>query len=389
MDNLVNIYNGIKLLGGSPLKWLISDVDALYRLSIEEQKILKTLLIKEAFSFHYNNNHYYRKLCDEQGVSLSDINEFDDLVRIPLIPISVYKSTDNFKLLSIPLNEVEHEMFSTGTSGIPSINRRCHETMNNTVLTVYTNYRSMFKISSGAGLCLCPSPEDAPEMALVKIFNFLTGLLDTRYYAVQRNEFDCDNVLEQLAGWQNNFTRHIMGPPFMVHRFISHLKKRNIKLELDKDSLIIMMGGWKRFSGEMISRSELNQDITNWLGIPPEHIRDMYGMAEANVLAIEDEYHHKHVPPYIHFSVRNPEDITQEVPDGEIGQLAVLDPLAISVPALLLTEDLVYLRTDKCKSWRNSQRVEFVSRTSAAKEFGCCAVNLERKLANNDERENL
>jgi len=385
-SNITDLYEQIKKNGFDPLRLFIADVDALYRLPAEEQKALKFCLIRDTVAHHYKNNPYYRALCEEQQFVPSDIKEYSDLIKIPLISVSVFKSGDNFKLLSKPLVEIEHEMRSTGTSGIPSVYRRCHQTMTNTAFAVVSNYRSMFQISTGAGLLLCPSPEDVPEMAMVKIFNFLTGLLDTRYYTLGENyEFNVQKSIDQLSKWKNKFTRHIIGPPFLINRFINYLKQNNIKLKLDSHSLVIMMGGWKRFTGEMISREQLNHDIEVWLGIPTTHVRDMYGMVEANFMAIEDEFNQKHVPPYIHFSVRDPNDLSKEVADGETGQLAILDPLSVSAPVMILTEDLVFLRKDKSDSWRNSQRIEFVMRTPAAKEFGCCAVNLEKSMDSNEK----
>lgn len=388
-NNMTSLYSEIKKSGFDPLRLFISDVDKLYKLSESEQKELKLCLIKDTVMHHFENSSYYKKLCEEQNFIPSDIKVFEDLTKIPLIPVSVFKSGDNYKLLSKPLQEIEHEMRSTGTSGIPSVYRRCHDTMTNTAFAVVSNYRSMFQISTGAGLLLCPSPEDVPEMAMVKIFNFLTGLLDTSYYALGDNyEFDAKKSVEQLISWENKFSRHIIGPPFLINRFITYLKNNNIKLKLDTPSLVIMMGGWKRFTGEMISREQLNQDIETWLGIPCSNVRDMYGMVEANFMAIEDEFNHKHVPPYIHFSVRDPNDLSKEVPDGEVGQLAIFDPLSRSVPVMIQTEDLVFIRNDETKSWRNSQRIEFVSRTPTAKEFGCCAVTLEKSMNNNETCEN-
>ena len=387
-NNIVKLYKDIQQQGFDPLKLLIADVDKLYRLSTSEQKELKLCLIKDTVAHHFENNPYYKKLCEEQGFVPSDIKVFDDLTKIPLIPVSVFKSGDNYKLLSKPLQEIEHEMRSTGTSGIPSVYRRCHQTMTNTAFAVVSNYRSMFQISTGAGLFLCPSPEDVPEMAMVKIFNFLAGLLDTNYYALGENyKFNAEESIEKLNSWQDKFSRHIIGPPFLINRFITYLKNNNIKLKLDSQSLVIMMGGWKRFTGEMISRDQLNQEIETWLGIPRSNVRDMYGMVEANFMAIEDEFNHKHVPPYIHFSVRDPNNLSKELPDGETGQLAILDPLSLSAPVMIQTEDLVFIRKDETKSWRNSQRIEFVSRTRAAKEFGCCAVTLERNMASNEDCE--
>lgn len=374
-------YNSVKSQGGDPVKWAISNLNMLFSLPKEEQKTLKTLLIRDSFRFHYENNQFYREQCVEKGVSPEDIRTFDDLIKIPVIPVNTFKSPDSHKLLSKPLGYIEHEMRSTGTSGIPSVARRCAETMDNAVIAIYAMYREMFGISKGAGLCICPSTEEIPEMGMIKAFSLLTGLLDTHQYVVRNEQFSPEEAVEQLVDWKRNFTRHIIGPPFLIHRLLAYLRATDTRLQLDKDSMVITLGGWKRFTGHMISRAEFNQEIETYLGIPSSNVRDMYALVEANVIVIEDEFNHKHVPPYAHFSIRDPADLSKEVPDGETGQLVILDPLSRSTPGMLLTEDLIYLRSDNSLSPRNSQRMQYVMRAPNAKEFGCCAVTLERSMA--------
>lgn len=373
-------YNSIKGEGGCPVKWAISNLNMLFSMPVEKQNKLKTLLIADSFRFHYDNNQFYREQCVEKGVSPDQIRSFDDLIRIPVIPVSTFKSPDSHKLLSKPLGDIEHEMRSTGTSGIPSVARRCSETMDNAVIGIYAMYREMFGISKGAGLCICPSTEEIPEMGMIKAFSFLTGLLDTHRFMVRSERFSPEEAVAQLADWSGNFTRHIIGPPFLIHRLLAYLRATGKRLQLDKDSMVITLGGWKRFTGHMISRIDFNQEIETFLGIPTCNVRDMYALVEANVIAIEDEFNHKHVPPYIHFSIRDPADLSKEVPDGETGQLVILDPLARSTPGMLLTEDLIYLRTDESRSSRISQRMQYVMRAPNAREFGCCAVTLERTM---------
>lgn len=385
MKNALAIYQEIKKQSDDPIKWSVSNVDYLYTLPLEQQNEFKLHLIRDAFQYHFENNAYYREQCELKGIRPENIETFSDLIKIPVIPVSTFKSADSHRLLSKPLSSIEHEMRSTGTSGIPSVARRCNETMDNLVIGLYSQYRSMFSLSSGAGLCLCPSTEEIPEMGMVKAFSFLAGLLDTHRFMVKEERFLPEEALAQLNEWQGKFTRHLIGPPFLIHRFLCFLQATNTKLKLDRDSLVITLGGWKRFTGSMISRPQFNQDIETWLGIPADKVRDMYGLVEANFLAIEDKFNQKHIPPYIHFSVRDPKDLTRELPDGETGQLVILDPLARSTPGMLLTEDMVYLRTDQSLSGRQSQRMQYVMRAPAATEFGCCAVNLERKMTDDDE----
>ncbi len=96
-NNIVKLYKDIQQQGFDPLKLLIADVDKLYRLSTSEQKELKLCLIKDIVVHHFENNPYYKKLCEEQGFVPSDVKVFDELTKIPLMPVSVFKSGDNYE----------------------------------------------------------------------------------------------------------------------------------------------------------------------------------------------------------------------------------------------------------------------------------------------------
>jgi len=375
-----NMFAEVENFGLSPLKLALSSVKELYAMPEEKLADLKLLLIKEAFGYHYENNKFYRNACIEKGISPDGIKTIEDLTKIPLVPIELYKSHDNHKLLSVGLNDIEHEMRSTGTSGIPSVSRRCSDTVDNAVLSVYSIYREFFKISKGAGLYLCPSTEEIPEMGMIKALNMLAGLLDTHRFMMRNESFVPEDMIEQLENWKNQFSRHIIGPPFLINRFIRYLKAANIKVKLDKSSYIITLGGWKRFSGDMLSRQEFNQECIEYLGVEKSQIRDIYGLVESNLMAIDDEHGEKHVSPYGHFSVRDPKQLDREVAVGETGQLAILDPLARSTPGFILTEDLVRLLPGESASGRSGQRMQYIMRLPESKEFGCCAVNLDKRL---------
>ncbi|MFT7681752.1 MAG: phenylacetate-coenzyme A ligase PaaK-like adenylate-forming protein [Moritella dasanensis] len=384
MSNNELILN-IKKLGLDPLKVSLSSIKELYALPDKVLNDYKFFLIKEAFVNHYENNFFYKNACEEKRITPESIQCFEDLVKIPLIPIELFKSNDSHKLLTVSLNNIELEIRSTGTSGIPSVSRRCQNTVDNAILSIYAMYREFFKISKGAGLYLCPSTEEIPEMGMIKVLNLLAGLLDTHKFMVNNESFIPEDAVKQLEEWGNNFTRHIIGPPFLINRFISFLKAGNVKLKLDKGSKIITLGGWKRFSGEMLSRAEFNQDCIDYLGVEQCDIRDIYALVESNTLVIDDEFGDKHVSPITHFSVRDPKQLNNEVAVGEIGQLAILDPTSESTPGFILTEDLVRLLPGKSKSGRSGQRMQSLMRLPESKEFGCCAVNLDKRL---DDLEN-
>ncbi|WP_444902919.1 hypothetical protein ACJJIU_13610 [Microbulbifer sp. CnH-101-E] len=380
----IQLQNILKENGLDPLKVALSSVAELYSMTEDNLLDFKTGLIHEAFAYHYENNAFFRSACDSKGVTPDMISTPTDLIKIPLVPIELFKSNDSHKLLSVSLRDVELEMRSTGTSGIPSVSRRCADTVDNAVLGIYSMYREFLKISKGAGLYLCPSTEEIPEMGMIKALNMLAGLLDTHRFMVRQESFKPEEALEQLEDWNDKFSRHLIGPPFLINRFISYLKATNTRIKLDKSSYIITLGGWKRFSGQMLSRAEFNSECIEYLGVEESQIRDIYALVESNVIAIDDEYGIKHVSPFVHFSVRDPKQLDREVEPGQTGQLAILDPLARSTPGFMLTEDLVRLLPEPSRSGRSGQRMQYVMRLPESKEFGCCAVNLDKRLEDLD-----
>ncbi|MGG2109600.1 LuxE family acyl-protein synthetase [Lysinibacillus pakistanensis] len=370
----------LRELGINPVTAVIGSTQQLFQWDEEKVNELKGYLISQNFKYHYENNSFYRMLCEDSGVTPADVQSLDDIQKIPLIPVTSFKRPDSHLLLSTSLENIEFEMRSTGTSGIPSISRRDAETLNNCVFSIYAMYREMFAFSRGAGLFLFPSPEEMPEMGMVKVLNMLSGLFDATRCLVKRASFKPKEAIETLEKWQNIHTRHIIGPPFLIYKLVNYLKTNNIHLKLDQKTMIINLGGWKRFSGMEIPREQYNKECAEFLGIPEENIRDMYGLVESNILAIECEKHSKHVPPWVHFSLRNPKNLAEEVPQGKRGVLAIFDPTSLSYPGFIQTEDLVYLKKENtCECGRNGQKVVYLSRVAGA-EIGCCAINLEKHM---------
>jgi len=370
----------LKEIGINPVTAVIGSTQQLFQWDEEKVNELKGYLISQNFKYHYENNSFYRMLCEDSGVTPADVQSLDDIQKIPLIPVTSFKRPDSHLLLSTSLENIEFEMRSTGTSGIPSISRRDAETLNNCVFSIYAMYREMFAFSRGAGLFLFPSPEEMPEMGMVKVLNMLSGLFDATRCLVKRASFKPKEAIETLEKWQNIHTRHIIGPPFLIYKLVNYLKTNNIHLKLDQKTMIINLGGWKRFSGMEIPREQYNKECAEFLGIPEENIRDMYGLVESNILAIECEKHSKHVPPWVHFSLRNPKNLAEEVPQGKRGVLAIFDPTSLSYPGFIQTEDLVYLKKENtCECGRNGQKVVYLSRVAGA-EIGCCAINLEKHM---------
>ena len=333
--------------------------------------------VRAAFTYHYANNDFYRAQCE--AVSPADIVGYADLHKIPLLPVGMFKQAGAHVLLTASLADIETEIRSTGTSGVPSVARRDALTTTRASVGILGGYRDFFGISKGAGMFLCPSTAEVPEMGMVKVFNLMSAMLDDHRYLVREYSFDPEEALSYLRHWEGRMTRHIIGPPFIIARFMRFLELESIPLVLDPDSMIIMLGGWKQYTGRSISRAEFDQKAKQFLGIGPDRIRDMYGMIESDMLAIECEHHRKHVPPWCYVSIRDITDPAIELEPGKTGGIAILDALNTSYPGFLLSDDVGEVDESDCPCGRTGQTVRFRRRRQGA-ELGCCAVSIEKYI---------
>jgi long-chain-fatty-acid---luciferin-component ligase len=360
---------------------VIGNLATAFRLPRAEQDALTVHLVRQSLAFHYAANPMFRRQCDLNRVTPDDLHHVGDLGRIPLIPVQTFKGHQARSLLSVPLEAIDLEAQSTGTGGIPSVARRDAATTTRACLALLALYREFFGIVGGVGLFLCPSPAETPEMGMVKVFNLFAGLLDDRAYLVRDFAFDPAAAVAYLRTWAGRQTRHLFGPPFLIARLLRYLEENNLHLPLDAGSFAVTLGGWKRFNRERISRPVLDRKLQALLGLGPGNSRDMYGMIESNLLAIECERHRKHVPPWCHVTVRDPNDTRALVPVGQPGVLGILDTLSSSYPGFLLSQDVgrVWPQTE-CPCGRSGQVISCLGRLGGA-EPGCCAVTIERHMA--------
>lgn len=354
----------------------------LFGASRKEQENAKFELVKESFKYHYENNEYYNKLCKASNIRSEDLNDCNDLFKIPLIPMKTFKLPDPGAqfLLSRPISEMEMELTSSGTGGIYSCARRDSATVTNLMTLIMLQYREFIGASNGATIFLAPSPGEVPKMAnlgMIRTFMLFKSSVNTCEYAVENGFFDCEKVMNFLNKWKGSFTRYIFGPPFLLNSLCDYLIDNDIKIKLDEKSNIVTIGGWKHNTGAQIPRNDLEKKCIDYLGVKKHQIRDMYAMAECNFIILECEKRIKHIPPTMHFSIRSFENPKREVDDGEKGLIAVIDPSCMSYPAYVLTEDIgIIKRNVRCSCGRSSDVIEILGRNTTPY-IKTCALTLE------------
>ncbi|MGM0930942.1 MAG: acyl-protein synthetase [Actinomycetota bacterium] len=369
------------------LAQMLGNVSQAYVQSPEDWAQSVTDVLRDAAIYHQAGNGFYRAQCDALGVDPAAINDINGLQNLPLLPVGMFKRPDAQVLLTCSLADVETETSSSGTRGVPSVARRNSETMTRALVGLIGTYREFFSLSGGAGLFLNPSDAEASEMGLLKDFNILNSVFDYHAYLVADHAFDAREALEHLRRWKGHMTRHIVGPPFLIGRLLRFLEQEKITMRLDPYSMIITLGGWKRHTADAMPAEEFRQRCHDLLAVRPGNVRDMYGMIESNMLAVECHLHRKHVPPWCYISIRDPGQIGKELAPGGTGTIAVLDALNTSYPGFLLTDDVGDVETGTCGCGRTGQVVNFRHRGQGGA-LGNCPVSIERYLGSSTATEN-
>lgn len=361
------------------LPQMLGNVSKAYAQTFDDWAGSVTDVLRDAAIHHQAGNGFYRAQCDALGVDPAAISDINDLQDLPLLPVDLFKSPDVKALLTCSLADVETETRSSGTRGVPSVAPRNSETLTLALVGLIGTYREFFSLSGGAGLFLNPSDPEASEMGLLKDLNILNSVFDYHTDLVADQAFDASEALDHLHRWKGHMTRHIVGPPFLIGRLLRFLERAEINVRLDPYSMIITLGGWKRHTAEAIPDEAFRERCHDLLGVRPENVRDMYGMIESNMLAVECHLHRKHVPPWCYISIREPDHNGKELAPGETGTIAVLDALSTSYPGFLLTDDLGDVETGTCGCGRTGQVINFRGRGHGGAP-GHCPVSIERYL---------
>ncbi|MFH1834162.1 MAG: hypothetical protein ABH877_03975, partial [bacterium] len=139
----------------------------------------------------------------------------------------------------------------------------------------------------------------------------------------------------------------LLGSLTQLHGVALELARQNRNLTLAPGSLLGTGGGAK--DGYDVGREVFERDLGAVFTLPgrePVPIRDVYGMAEANWIAMQCSHGNYHIPPWVHAVTLDEEDEPQ-TGTQTTGLLAFFDPYAGGdlFPAFFRTADRVTLVT--------------------------------------------
>lgn len=273
----------------------------------------------ELFNHQFTNNPIYRKFCESQKITPSEISKWQE---VPAIPTRAFKTAD------FPLSEGPTTFLTSGTT---TENKGAHHFPDTETyeLAALTHWRS--HLPELPLFFLAPSPEEAPKSSLSHMFGHLHHSLDEKNdtpFLLQDSRFQLSSLFKNdrpliLAGTALAFL---------------HLMESHQAIPLPKRTQILETGGYKGTS-RTLAKPYFYQQLTSFFNIPDSDIHNEYGMTELSSQAYASGSAGSHrFPHWCRYRILCPET-ERELPIGEIGYLEIHDLANIHSVAAIRTQD--------------------------------------------------
>jgi long-chain-fatty-acid---luciferin-component ligase len=163
----------------------------------------------------------------------------------------------------------------------------------------------------------------------------------------------------------------LVGPPVLLASFVRSRPDRPLPASLRDRVVVMSAGGWKTPNGPPTTPDGFRRDVVEGLGLGGERqVRDAFSQVELNTVLAECDQHRKHVPPWLHVTVRHPGTL-ERLPNGEPGLLSYLDPTASSFPCFVIADDLGTVEDDGCSCGRKGRVLRILRRIEREESWGC------------------
>ncbi len=307
------------------------------------------------------------------SIQPKQISSESDLLKVPPILVTVFKEWD---LACVPREDIVLTLGSSGTGGQRSLQHLDQVSLNH-VKALANKIHDSLGITSPDKynyLCFTYDPQIAKDLGTAFTDELLTSFtgINEVFYALRPHpvtgEWFFDRELCQKMIWQfyeSNIPTRILGFP----AFLLDLLKNCSKLPpLGESSWVQTGGGYKNHKGEVLTKQDFRDLVYLKLKIPPQNIRDLFGMVEHGIPYVEDELGQMRIPNLARVMARDSRDLSP-LPDGEPGLLHFLCSYNLSYPASsILSTDLGVVRPDPDG---RGKILQILGRAGVSKAKGC------------------
>lgn len=335
---------------------------------------------RENALFHYKNHDFTKKLWDFFQFHPEKILIEEDLKDIPYTMVHLFKEHE---FCSVPRDQIELTLTSSGTGGQKSVQYLSRKSLDNVKKLALNIHKSLGMVTENTYnyLCFTYDPHKASDLGTAFTDELLTNFTKKNevYYAIEwredKNKFELneEGVLAALKRFEKSeLPCRILGFPALLYNLIL---KYDIKANLGPNSWLQTGGGWKNYEDKEISKKDFRKFIADRLGIPESHQRDLFGMVEHGIPYVDCEMGNLHIPNYARVFIRDPKTL-KILPEGDIGLAHFLCSYNFSYPAMsLLTTD--YASIGSCSCRIGGKVLELKGRAGVSKHKGCAITALE------------
>ena len=288
---------------------------------------------------------------------------------VPAIPTAMFKELD---LSAIPVERRTASFLSSGTTAeARSRHWHCAESLALYEASLMTWFGACVDCRGHAFLSMTPTSGAAPNSSLVHMFGRIGDVLsageDVFLGEVSADgawEVRFDELFQRLAGE----TRPVLlvGTAFSFVHVLDEMAARGIEFNLPAGSRLMETGGYKGRS-RVLEKAELHRLLCACFGVPAEAVLCEYGMSELSSQAYDAGRGMSmgarwfQFPSWARTVIVSPET-GEEVREGEVGLLRVVDLANTFSVMAVQTEDLAVRRGDG---------FELVGRLAEAEARGC------------------
>lgn len=342
-----------------------------------ERRALFVASMREMAEFHLARSPVFRGICQQHGFTPDRVRGLEDVIGIPHIFVTAFKQ---HRLLSVPEEEIVSTFTSSGTQGQKSQINLDRISFDRQARMRAVLVRSMGITSDVPAnyLVFSYAPDIAGQRGAAHTFHVYTTFApaqDTCYAlragADGQPEFDLEESIRTLTRYADT-GRPLRVIGFLAFSFVTfrEMRKRGLRLQFPKESLLVTGGGWKSHEGATITFAEYGDLVREVLGIPHDRIRDFYGMVEHGVPYLSCGEHHFHVPIFGHVAAIDPGTL-RVLPRGEAGLLKLQTSYVRSAPAIsILSTDLGAIGSD-CACGLPGDYLVLRGRAGVTKHAGC------------------
>lgn len=348
-------------------RWLDPHHGAL-ALPIAVQATVRRRLVYEAFERHLRSSPTYRAYAARHGVTTaSDVSNPELL---PVIPTDAFKHQT---VLSGEARDVIKWCRSSGTLGSVSTVPRDRASLERLIGSVRVGLQLLdeWQEHELEVLNLGPHRREAGDVWFAYVMSLVEVLYSTTHY-VGHGVLDVDRAMLDLEHHLDSVPHvGVVGPPFFVWALAERIRDRRTRINAGGRLTILTAGGWKRASGQTISRPEFTAGLVDGFGLDrADQVRDAFNQVELNTVFLECAGGAKHVPPWVVAVARDPRDLAP-VAHGEVGLLSFLDASAASYPGFIVGDDVGTVQEGPCACGRDAVVIDVIRRVERLEAKGC------------------